>query len=410
MQKITDAIEAVLDFLRGINLGVDTVNDYQTRYRAIRVYCENSGIAWFSHNEAKAFTDSQAIRCENGQIGERHFRRLRRSAFLLADCMQGKKLVWKNATFPAKTLGKHFAVVLIEYEASLSSLLAPGTVQSIMSMTRQFLFFMEGSGLCDFAQLKVDHVKHFMQSMAGRRQNSKADLAWAMRKFMSFLNETNLSGVNADRYLLRPAPTKKKVLPCFSSQEADAILSAVDTTTALGKRDYAILKLAIETGLRVVDILGLRLTDINWYKCEISVIQSKTDEAIHLPLLADVGNAIADYILHARPESRSPHIFIRSVKPHTGLGNSGNGNNIIRKYLRKAGIPHEAWDGKTFHAFRRAQGTRLVEAEVPLSIVAQLLGHKDIDSTKRYVSQNNDKLRACCLGISEYATRKDGLK
>jgi len=70
---------------------------------------------------------------------------------------------------------------------------------------------------------------------------------------------------------------------------------------------------------------------------------------------------------------------------------------------------HKAWDGKTFHAFRRTQGTRLVEAEVPLPEVAQLLGHRNIDSAKRYISYDDDKLRVCCMGISEYATRKDGL-
>jgi len=78
--------------------------------------------------------------------------------------------------------------------------------------------------------------------------------------------------------------------------------------------------------------------------------------------------------------------------------------------LAKAGIQHESWDGKTFHAFRRSQGTRLIEAEVPLPDVADLLGHKALDSTKRYISQNDDKLRVCCLDISEYVSRKEGLE
>jgi integrase len=236
-----------------------------------------------------------------------------------------------------------------------------------------------------------------------------SDLAWVMRKFISFLNESALSTLNADRYLLRTAPKRKKVLPCFTALEAEAILAAVDTTTSLGKRDFAILKLAIETGLRGADILSLRLVDIDWRKCEISVIQSKTDEPIQLPLLADVGNAVADYILHARPASDSPHVFLRTVNPYIRLGITGNGKNIISRYLEKAGVQHEAWDGKTFHAFRRTAGTRYVEAEVPLMSVAELLGHKHIDSAKRYISHNDEKMRACCLDISEFETGKEGL-
>jgi integrase len=158
-----------------------------------------------------------------------------------------------------------------------------------------------------------------------------------------------------------------------------------------------------------VDIFGLELTDIDWRKNEIALAQSKTGEAIHLPLMADVGNAIADYILHGRPKSDSPHIFLRVVKPHVRLGSIGNGKNIISRYLSKAGVMHEAWDGKTFHAFRRTQGTRLLEAGVPLPDVAAMLGQLDIDSPKRYISNNEVKMRECCLDISEFATQKEGL-
>ena len=408
-QNMGDSIGIVLDFLRKIPLSGSTVNDYQIRYRSILAYCESSGIVCFSHSEAQVFTDHQTIRFRTGQISERHLRKLRRSAFLLAECMEGKELVWRNAVFRSKALGKYYANVLADYETYLRPLLAPGTVQCVLSMIRQFLLFLERSGVCGLTQLTADHVKRYLQGAMGKHKNSMANLIWAIQQFMRFLNESDLSPINADRYLLRSAPARKKVLPCFTGKEADAILCATDTATVLGKRDYAILKLAVETGLRVVDILDLKLTDINWRKCEIAIIQDKTDEAIQLPLLADVGNAVADYILHARPKSDSPHVFLRTVKPHTKLGNMGNGKNIIGRYLAKAGIQHEAWDGKTFHAFRRTHGTRLVEAEVPLPDVADLLGHKVLDSTKRYISQNDDKLRACCLGISECATRKEGL-
>ena len=408
MQKIIDSIGVVLDFLKGIPLSTATVNDYKTRYKMILTYCQENDIIRFSYDEARVFIDCQVIRYEKHQIDDRYLRRLRRSAFLLADCMEGKGLVWKNVVSTTKMLNEFYEGVLLEYKDCLSSSLSPGTIPGVLSTIRQFLSFLEGCEVYSFSQLTANHVKNFMRITAEKNQNI-SDPIWAIRKFILFLNEKKLSVLNADRYLLRPASKKKKVLPCFKTQEAEEILSVVDTTTKLGKRDYAILKLAIETGLRGVDILNLQLKDINWYKCEINVVQSKTCEPIQLPLLADVGNAIAEYILHARPESSSPHIFLRSVRPYIKLGNTGQGNNIISRYLAKAGILHTAWDGKTFHAFRRTQGTRLVEAEVPLPYVAQLLGHTEIDSAKRYISQDDDKLRACCLDISEYATRKEGL-
>jgi site-specific recombinase XerD len=153
----------------------------------------------------------------------------------------------------------------------------------------------------------------------------------------------------------------------------------------------------------------LEMRDINWHTCEITLIQSKTDYPIHMPLLPDVGNAVAYYILHARPESKSCKIFLRSNSPFNALSAAGNGRHTINRYLEKAGIDHKAFDGKTFHAVRRTFGTHLLETGVPLHSVAQLLGHISIESAKRYISLNDTMLRMCCLGISEYATRKEGL-
>ena len=406
MEKINESIGTVLDFLERIPLSISTVNDYKTRYCTIRSFCKSNGITVFSYSDARIFTNMQKMRCISGQIGERHLRRLRRTAFLLEDCMQGVELTWKNYLFPDKLLNNFFANILNEYEVYLSDYLSSRTIRGTVSMIRQFLFFIEDSGLHDFTLLASDYVKHFMQNISKKNSSKVADYTWSVKKFILFLNESNLLNMNADRYLLRPVPSQKKVLPCFTQQDLDEILSSVDTTTALGKRDFAILKLAIMTGLRAVDIFGLRLVDIDWRKCEIYLVQSKTGEPLKLPLLPDVGNAVADYILNARPESDNPYIFLRSIKPHIKLE---SGCGIINKYLSKAGIIHEAWDGKTFHAFRRTKGTRLLEAEVPLYNIAEILGHKDLDSTKRYIFQSEEKLRCCCLDISEFATRKEGL-
>jgi site-specific recombinase XerD len=324
--------------------------------------------------------------------------------------MHGDELVYGIVYYPKKALSEYFAHVIEEFKAFLSSSIAPSTTSGALSYARQFLFFLEDNGQCDFTQLTCECFKLFVAGMAESHRNSMGTLIWSMRKFQSFLNEISLSMVNADRYLLRPVPNQAKVLPCFTEQEKASILAAVDTETHLGKRDYAILKLAIETGLRGIDIVSLDLERINWRTCEIALIQSKTSEPIHIPLLPDVGNAIADYILHARPQSKSRNVFLRANAPHNELGASGAGKHIITRYLKKAGINHEPWDAKSFHALRRTYGTRLVEAGVPLHSVAQLLGQRSADSANRYISQSEAMLRTCCLEISEYVTGKEELK
>jgi site-specific recombinase XerD len=324
--------------------------------------------------------------------------------------MQGNELVYGITYFQKKTLCEYFAQLLKEWGKFLLSSIAPNTINSALSYIHQFLFFLEENGQYSFTQVTDESIKLFIASMAETHRNSMSALMWSMRKFLSFLSASGIFKVNANRHLLNPAPNQKKALPCFSEWEIELIFSAIGTNTQLGKRDYAIVKLAAETGLRSVDIFNLTLDDINWRTCEIILIQSKTNEPIHIPLLPDVGNAIADYILHARPESKCRNIFLRTNGPHNKLAASGNGKNIINRYLEKAGLDHKPWDGKTFHAFRRTYGTRLVEAGVPLQSVVQLLGQKKIDSAKRYISQSDDMLRTCCLCIPEYETGKEGLK
>jgi len=102
-------------------------------------------------------------------------------------------------------------------------------------------------------------------------------------------------------------------------------------------------------------------------------------------------------------------VFSRHRKPHNWLGDGPTGALIMERYQGEAGLSHVAGDGKTFHAFRRTVGARLVRAEVPLQSVAQQLGHKRIESTKRYIPLNNDMMRVCCMDISDYATTKEGL-
>jgi len=234
-------------------------------------------------------------------------------------------------------------------------------------------------------------------------------LVLSMKKFLLFLCNARMIQINTGKYLTPPAPRRRKLLPCFTEREVNDIFVAVDTATSMGKRDYAILKLALGLGLRGVDIFGLKLQDINWHKNEINILQSKTNVLIQLPLQADVGNAIAEYILHARPESGSPYIFLRIPKPHDRLSAPQAGRNIIAKYMEKAGVSHEAWDGKSFHALRRTMGTRLIRAGLPLESVSEMLGQKSPDAAKSYIALNDNDLRVCCLDISMYATGKEGL-
>jgi integrase len=231
----------------------------------------------------------------------------------------------------------------------------------------------------------------------------------SMRLFFKYLNENRISDLKAEMVLQKPARPRKKVLPCFSREEVEYIFSQINKNTAEGKRDYAILYLASHTGLRSADIINLKLTDIDWRKDEICIVQRKTGKTLVLPLEADTGKVIADYILSGRPNTESPHIFIRSVAPYTKLSNNGTGMNIIKKYRCRTGTAYSAGDGKGFHALRRSMGTWMLEAGVPLPTISQVLGHHDLDSTKPYLSLHYMALAECALSLHGIETEMEVL-
>jgi len=406
---IETAAETILDFLKEIPMSASTVKYYQSCYRTINRYCQCNDINSFSDSDEEDFRKSQMNRHEKGEISRVYALILRKAAAMLSDCMGGKELVWERRNYNPKSFCAKYEYVLFKFEDCIAQSLSPGSVKNIMITTRQFLEHLENVGVWDFSKLTLDEVRRFIIEASPRHQGNMVNLTWPIKKFISFLKNAGYTSIDAERLIVYSSPKRLKVLPCFTEDESDALLSAIDTSTPLGKRDFAIMKLALGTGLRGEDIFGLRLTDIDWRKYEISVVQSKTGTHIALPLLPDVGNAVADYILNARPKADSPYVFLRHRKPHNWLGDGPTGALIIERYQNDAGLSFVAGDGKTFHAFRRTVGARLIRAEVPLPSVAQQLGHKRIESTKRYIPLNDDMLRVCCMDISDYATKKEGL-
>jgi integrase len=404
------AAEAVLDFLRGIPMSASTVKYYRSCYRTIKRYCQCNNVGNFSHSDAEQFKNFQMKRHEDGEIGWVYALTLRKAAYMLADYISGTELVWERKNYQQKHFFPEYERIIAEFEDFITPLLSQGSVKNVMITTRQFLEHLEGAGIWDFSKLTLDEVRRFIITASPRHQGNMVNLTWPIKKFISYLKSADHTCIDTERLIVFPSPKRAKALPCFTEDESLALLSAIDTSTPLGKRDYAIMRLALGTGLRGEDILGLHLTDIDWRKYEISTAQSKTGTHITLPLLPDVGNAVADYILNARPtETDSNYVFLRHRKPHKWLGDGPAGAQIMKRYQDGAELSHKAGDGKTFHAFRRTVGARMVKAEVPLPSIAQQLGHKRIESTKRYIPLNDYMLSVCCMDISDYATSKEGL-
>jgi integrase len=224
-----------------------------------------------------------------------------------------------------------------------------------------------------------------------------------MKKLYRYLVANGYGNENYDGLFSFAISRESKLYPAASPNEVNRTLDVIDRRTPQGKRDYAMVLLGAVTGLRAVDIAKMKLTDIDWKKGEIKIVQSKTGKPVALPLTKDVGEAVSEYILKARPKVECDNVFLRVRVPYRPFA-AGSAIGYIYDYYRKrTGLPRDAYDGKGFHSLRRSVGKNLVTSGAPITMVAQILGDSDIDSTKKYISLDSDNLKECALGF-------DGIK
>jgi len=146
-------------------------------------------------------------------------------------------------------------------------------------------------------------------------------------------------------------------------------------------------------GLRACDVANLKFDDIDWINGEIKILQLKTAETVILPLTKDVGEALQDYILNARPQNKADHIFLSLATPFGPIKSAVTIGEIFEASCKVAGLDY----GKQFHILRRSLGTAMVNTGTPVATVAQVLGHADVDSAKKYISVDNEHLKLCAL-------------
>lgn len=282
----------------------------------------------------------------------------------------------------------------------LNSLNIKGTTLGDISWsTRKYLSFLESKGM-SVNNLSDETLRQFFVYCSRTlSQNSIRNIQCYLRKFMLYLQNEGYS-VRTDKFVLNAKLSyEKKILPALTENEFNSIIQQINRHTVKGKRDYAMFILAATSGIRGVDIVNLRLSDIDWMNGIINIVQSKTKEPLAIPLTAKAGEAIEEYILKARPNCGSDYVFITVRPPIKQLKSSMSLNYLIRHYQKKAKIPQKAYDGKGFHAIRRMLGTNLVSSGVSAELTAQILGHKNTDTVRRYVSIDNFQLKECSLGF-----------
>ena len=232
------------------------------------------------------------------------------------------------------------------------------------------------------------------------KSSNKRNLSGVLRSFLRYLFKSGT--LKNDLSVFVPAVRRHHPVPSvYTKAETNQLLSGINTEKDSGKRDYAIILLALKLGIRSGDIAGLKISDIDFDSDVIEFTQSKTGAPQRLAFLPCLKDAIRTYLYGSRPDTYYPNLFISAIaplRPVTALAIS----NLITRHMKEAGIVKE---GRKCggHALRMTLASELVSEKTPYDVVRKILGHEDTSSMKHYVVFDIEMLRSCVLEVPPFS-------
>jgi len=272
------------------------------------------------------------------------------------------------------------------------------TVDTYLRSLSKLCSYCETQGFTDIREIDFAFLLRFISQLDNTFKSSIECILSALRNFTKYL--FNESVLNKDFSLTIPKyrTIDQAQLPStYNKEEIELLLDSIERSSTSGKRNYAIVLLAAKLGLRASDICRLTFDDLSWETSTIKIRQHKTGKDLILPLLADVGNAIIDYLKYSRAISDEPYVFLMTKAPY-GAVVTATITHIVQREFKKAGIDIT---NRKFgpHALRHSLSHRLLDEQIVLPVISEVLGHKNTESTKYYLRIDLQSMRQCMLDV-----------
>jgi len=268
-----------------------------------------------------------------------------------------------------------------------------GTVENHQRNLERFLTFCFQQRPVDPSIFTARRVHAYVDALPHGRSNCvRRCTCTALRGYFRFLQ---MQGV-AIGSLIAVVPTVRTPRAAVSprwltSADTEQLLRSIDRSKATGKRRYAVILCMIHLGIRVGDVARLSLDDIDWREGTVQVANHKPDRPYRLPLPQRLGKALADYLVKARPVSQQREIFLSHRAPRGIPATTASLKGVMRYAWRCAGL-NEKFSGT--HVLRHSAATRMRQKGVSMKSIADVLGHKSVQTTKVYAQVNLPGLRA----------------
>jgi integrase/recombinase XerD len=251
--------------------------------------------------------------------------------------------------------------------------------------------------------LRASDVSKFVTLWIRMRPPGRARLlVTSLRSFFRFLLQHGEIALDLAAAVPSVAGWRLAGLPKYlSADQVDRLLASCDRGTTEGRRNYAILILLARLGVRAREVARLELGDIDWRTGEL-IVRGKGSREDRLPLMPEVGEALADYLRRGRPECATRRVFVRLRAPICAIGEQGTITTIVCRALHSAGLDPPV---KGAHTLRHSLATRMLGGGASMAEIAEVLRHRSPQTTEIYAKVDFGALRNLAL---PWPTREGG--
>ena len=381
VMSFSELAEAVINQLKSEKYLDSTVINYRRTYNRIHVFLQQSGTDEYTHELGKSYLSNLKVSASTFSSCACAVRRL-------DDYIDGKPYRAHHDNY-REQVPSAFSDALEGYLKECGNIgNKPATIQAKEKICISFLCFLDKSGCKELSLLSTDLVSLALLNVSNKDNYAR------IRQFLKYLADNGLTSTDLSGIV--PRHKRGMIIPTtYEPHEILKVENSINVSTATGKRNLAIVRLASRMGLRAGDIVKLRMSEIDFVTGNISIIQEKTGLPLTLQMPPEVSAALLAHVENDAFSSQDGFTFHEMVAPYGCISTTAIGH-VLRECFRIAGINT---NGKKHgpHSFRSSLASSMVNDGISYEVVRRILGHSDPDVIKHYAKSDIENLRRCSI-------------
>lgn len=378
-----------------------TIDNYKTVLHKLQRFSVERGENIYSRELIDTFISENGFQERKNDPGHMYYR----TCQILNDLASGNVPGHSYSRHPVmSTISDDWKLSIECYKNSLTSKnQSLSTIKTKLERLKDFFLFLMQRDILTPVQLKSEIVTGFID-YAGQHYKAiyRYNLFQSLKDYLSFLYSTFLLPTNYALLLYSLPDPSSSVLPSFySPEEIQRVLCSVDRNTFMGKRDFAIIQMIAQTGIRAADMADLKIGDLCPNSSEIIFQQHKTKKWLRLPLTDELWFSLYDY-LSCRKEGGYTYLFIRNMNARVSDPVTASCiSAIVRKYILLSGVYSPGRKAGS-HSLRHSLAVSMTNSGTPFPTISRVLGHSSMEVTKEYAGISLEQLTTLTLEVPMY--------